>query len=378
MDEAQKREVEAQGGTVLGDGSIDPLIARAAVQMTRMPMVVSDPAQEDCPVIYCNEAFCELTGYGRAEIIGRNCRFLQGPDTDPATVRRIAAGLAEQRHVEEELYNYRKDGRGLWIALQISPIFDENGTLRYFFGSQIDITQRREAERRRARHIESIGALCSGVAHEFNNLMMIAVGSITQARKQAVDPRQAERLERAAWAAQRAGDQAAQLLDLAHHQAALGDLLDLNKELRDLAGTLEQVVGPDVQVVLDLTAAPVVARVDRGQLERVLLSLVRNAAEAMPQGGEARIATAVTGGPGPLATVQVVVSDTGAGMPPEIAARATEAFFTTKDVRKATGLGLFLALGFAEQAGGRLSIDTTPGEGTTVTLTVPGGSGADQ
>ncbi|MFL5333308.1 MAG: PAS domain-containing protein [Geminicoccaceae bacterium] len=346
------------------------------MDMTRTPMVLADPNLADCPIVYCNDAFCTMTGYDRAEILGRNCRFLQGPDTDPAAVRRIAEALAGHRHVEEEIYNYRKDGRGVWLAVHISPVFDTDGALRYFFGSQIDISRRRETERLRARHIESIGALCTGVAHEFNNLMTIAVGSIAQALKQAVDLHQRQRLDRAAWAAQRAGEQASHLLGLARRQTAAGEPVDLNLAVQAMQGTMARVTGPEVRIVLELSAAPAVARLDHGQLERVLLSLVRNAAEAMPEGGAVTIATSVTGTPGATATVQIAVSDTGSGMPPEVVGRATEAFFTTKDARTATGMGLFLALGFVEQAGGRLSIDTQSGCGTTVRLVIPCGMGA--
>jgi PAS domain S-box-containing protein len=356
----------------------DPAAFRAAVQLTRMPMVLADPNLEDCPVVYCNDAFCDMTGYERAEILGRNCRFLQGPDTDRDAVRRVAEALAQRRHVHEELYNYRKDGRGLWVALEISPVFDEDGSLRFFFGSQVDITRRREAELLQAKQIESIRALSTGVAHEFNNLMTAVIGSVAQAMTQAVDPRQRQRLERAAWAAQRAGEQASQLLDLAQRQSAASSPVDLNLAVQRLKETMLQLVGPDVQVVLDLAEVPVVAKIDAGQFERVLLALVRNAAEATPQGGPVTVSTSARSVPGDTASVQVTVSDSGAGMPPEIAARATEAFFTTKGAHAATGLGLFLALGFAEQAGGRLSIESAPGYGTTVTLVLPSAADAPQ
>ena len=306
------------------------------------------------------------------EVLGRNCRFLQGPDTDCEAVRRIAEALAARRHVHEEIYNYRKDGRGLWFSLDISPVFDQDGTLRFFFASQIDITRRRDVELVQTKHIESIGALTSGVAHEFNNLMTVVAGSTEQALKQAVDARQRQRLERAAWAAQRAGEQASHLLRLARRQGGAVGLLDLNQIVRKLQGLMLQIAGPKVQVVFDLTTAPAVARLDAGQLEHVLLHLVSNATEAMPDGGTATIATSASGVPGGSGNVQVSVSDTGSGMPPEVAERATEAFFTTKDQHTAAGLGLFVALGFAEQAGGTLLVDTKPGHGTTVRLVVPG------
>ena len=371
MDVSQQQSPASPGSAVLGQGMTDPAAFRAAVQLTRMPMVLADPNLKDCPVVYCNDSFCEMTGYARAEILGRNCRFLQGPDTDREAVRRIAEALAQRRHVHEDLYNYRKDGRGLWVALEISPVFDEDGSLRFFFGSQVDITRRREAELLQSRHIESIRALSMGVAHEFNNLMTVVTGSVAQAMKQAVDPRQHQRLERAAWAAQRAGEQASQLLDLAQRQNAEGGAVDLNLAVQRLKDSMLQLAGPDVRVALDLAAVPIVAKLDAGHFERVVLALVRNAAEAMPQGGTVTVSTSARGIPGDTATVQITVSDQGSGMPPEIAARATEAFFTTKGAHAATGLGLFLALGFAEQAGGRLAIESEPGGGTTVKLVLP-------
>jgi signal transduction histidine kinase len=206
--------------------------------------------------------------------------------------------------------------------------------------------------------------------------MTVVTGSVAQAMKQAVDPRQHQRLERAAWAAQRAGEQASQLLDLAHRQSAEGGAVDLNLVVRRLKDTMLQLAGPGVLVVLNLAAVPVVAKLGTGQFERVLLALVRNAAEAMPQGGAVTVSTSAMGVPGDTATVQITVSDQGSGMPPEIAARATEAFFTTKGAHAATGLGLFLALGFAEQAGGKLSIESKPGCGTTVTLVLPSAADA--
>ena len=94
------------------------------MQTTRMAMVLSDPRQPDAPIIYCNPAFCEQTGYPEDEVIGRNCRFLQGPATDQATVKRIADALSAREHVLEDIYNYRRDGRGFWNALHVSPMWD--------------------------------------------------------------------------------------------------------------------------------------------------------------------------------------------------------------------------------------------------------------
>jgi PAS domain S-box-containing protein len=117
----------------------------SAVRATRMPMVITDPRQSDNPIVFCNDAFTRLTGYGRDEILGRNCRFLQGPATREADVAAVRAAVAERTSVEVDIQNYRKDGTTFWNALLISPVFVD-GELAYFFASQMDVTDRKRAE----------------------------------------------------------------------------------------------------------------------------------------------------------------------------------------------------------------------------------------
>lgn len=121
-------------------GSGDPFAA--AVRATRMPMVITDPSKPDNPIVFCNEAFQTLTGYDRDEIVGRNCRFLQGPDTDRATVMKIRCAIEAGGDVEAELLNYRKDGSTFWNALYLSPVRGETGDIQFFFASQLDVSER--------------------------------------------------------------------------------------------------------------------------------------------------------------------------------------------------------------------------------------------
>ena len=122
-------------------GGSDPFAA--AVRATRMPMLITDPRQEDNPIVFVNDAFARLTGYDRSETLGTNCRFLQGPDTDKDDVARVREAIAQQVPIEVELLNYRKDGTTFWNRLLISPVFD-GGELTYFFASQFDVTVERE------------------------------------------------------------------------------------------------------------------------------------------------------------------------------------------------------------------------------------------
>jgi PAS domain S-box-containing protein len=153
-------------------------LALVAVERTRMPMVVTDPRQPDAPIVLANQAFLDLTGYTAEEVLGRNCRFLQGRRTAAADIDTIRRGLAENQDVDVELLNYRKDGSTFINQLSISLVFGENGELLYYFGSQKDVTERRrmqaleETERR----------LLMEVDHRAMNVMAIVQSVVRMSR----------------------------------------------------------------------------------------------------------------------------------------------------------------------------------------------------
>ena len=124
------------------DRHTDPFVA--AVHATRMPMIITNPRLPDNPVVFVNDSFVRLTGYERGEIIGRNCRFLQGPDTDPATRQALHDAVKEVRPIEVDIRNYRKSGEPFWNRLLMAPVFDADQRLAYFFASQVDVTLERE------------------------------------------------------------------------------------------------------------------------------------------------------------------------------------------------------------------------------------------
>jgi len=125
-------------------GRADPFAA--AVRATRMAMVITDPSQPDNPIVFANEAFQRLTGYDLEEIIGRNCRFLQGPNTDRAAVDRVRDAIAQGESIEIDLLNYRKDGTTFWNAFYMSAVHAEDGKVQFFFASLLDVTERTEAQ----------------------------------------------------------------------------------------------------------------------------------------------------------------------------------------------------------------------------------------
>ena len=133
-DDANRIEAEMVGHSP----SHDPFTA--AVRATRMPMVITNPRLPENPIVFVNDSFCRLTGYPREETLGRNCRFLQGPDTRPEDVARVRAAVAERRSIEIDLRNYRRDGTAFWNRVLLAPVYDEAGDLTYFFASQFDVT----------------------------------------------------------------------------------------------------------------------------------------------------------------------------------------------------------------------------------------------
>lgn len=154
-------DAERIAAEVLGlDRGTDPFVA--AVRATRMPMLITDPRLDDNPIVFVNDAFCGLTGYDRDEILGRNCRFLQGPETDPAVVAQLHDAVEQPRSVTLDLRNYRKDGSAFWNRLFMAPVPDANGDLAYFFASLVDVSD----ERRRWEGLETVNAALAGQLQE--------------------------------------------------------------------------------------------------------------------------------------------------------------------------------------------------------------------
>ncbi|HEX9464516.1 MAG TPA: ATP-binding protein [Alphaproteobacteria bacterium] len=247
-----------------------------------------------------------------------------------------------------------------------------------------EVTRRREAESAlyQAQKLEAVGQLTGGVAHDFNNLLMVISGNLDLLSKAVTD----ERLRRLIGAAQKGATRGqqltAQLLAFARRQTLRPETSNVNDLVREFDVLAGRLMGEAYEIEFDLSPGAWPCHVDPAQLGSALLNLVLNARDAMPRGGQLAVRTRnVTidtneaAKYGPEATigdyVLIEVEDTGAGMPPQVVARATEPFFTTKEIGKGTGLGLSQVYGFVRQSGGFLVIQSAPEQGTRVQIYLP-------
>jgi signal transduction histidine kinase len=241
---------------------------------------------------------------------------------------------------------------------------------------EMDRRARTEAELRQAQKIEALGQLTGGVAHDFNNLLAVLQGCLEMLSGRQSNDRLQMRVDLALETVARGIRLTRQLLAFARHQPASVASLDLNEQLRGMAELLARTVGSGVEIETDLAADLWPIEADPTRLELVVINLAINARDAMPDGGTLCIRTANQMLPAEAVSlpqegrefVDLEVSDTGTGMPPEVAGRAFEPFFTTKKPDKGTGLGLSMADEFARQSGGSAMIRTEIGRGTAVTL----------
>ena len=353
----------------------------AAIEMTRMPMVLTDPRQDDNPIVFANNAFLDLTGYDQDQVLGRNCRFLQGSQTDRAVVAQLRTAIAERRAISVELLNYRRDGSPFWNGVFLGPVYDDAGELLFFFASQLDVSRRKDAESNafQSQKMESIGQLTAGLAHDFNNLLQVVNGSLELMAMKREDQRAFKRYHEAALtAAQRGTKLTAQLLSFARRSRLEPRPVEISSLVSEIAELLESTVGSRVDLQLNLRRRLPNIEVDPVHFETALINVVTNARDAIESGGTITITTSLK----PVATDEIIgldagnyvlleIEDNGAGMAQNVLDRAVEPFFTTKPKGAGTGLGLAMAQGFAQQSDGVLTLTSNAGEGTTVRFFFP-------
>lgn len=380
-------------GAEASDGELALLSQDALQAIARaegVPLVVTDPAQADNPIVYANQAFLDLTGYAAGDVLGRNCRFMQGPETDPRALELLRVGLAGKQETVVELLNYRRDGTPFWNELVVAPVSDGKDGVRYYIGLSRDVTRRREADQSlyQAQKMDALGQLTGGLAHDLHNLLQVMVGYLDMIRlqngREQPDPRRIQRsVENALGAADRARTLTQQLLAFSRRQKLEARSTDLNALLQDMQPSIQRILGTDVALEARLAPDLWSCKVDPLQAESALRNLLLNAYDALAgvSPREVRISTEnawvasedVGLGddlqPGPY--VCVSVTDSGAGIPFEHLGRVIDPFFTTKGAGPGSGLGLSMVYGFARQSGGTLRVLSGQGIGTTVSLFFP-------
>ena len=268
-------------------GKGDPFAA--AMRATRMSMIITDPRLPDNPIVFANDAFLRLSGYGRAEVLGRNCRFLQGPLTDESAITKIREHISAQDDISIDILNYRKDGSSFWNALFISPVSNESGELLFYFASQLDVSDRKKAEHRaiadkdmfelavkeRTIELESALETQKALLHEVdhrvkNNLQMISSLLMMQSRSIK------DEATRASLTAALARIEALSTVHRRLYQSDNVSTFDVADFIQDLVSDLVAASGMNIEKHLDLQ--PVFVSADRAApLALIVNELVTNA-----------------------------------------------------------------------------------------------------
>ena len=333
---------------------------------------------------------CErLFGWQAEEVRGRNVAMLMpSPDRerhDEYMARYRQTGERRIVGTGREVQGLRKDGVLFPCELSVAEL--RLGGVQSFIGVVRDLTERKRIEQEllHAQKMEALGQLTGGIAHDFNNLLTVIGGNLEMLEATLTDGEQQAIAKEAREAAELGAQLTSRLLGFARRQALQPRLSNANELILDMSDLLRRTLGQAVRISTVLASRLRPVRVDPGQLQNAVLNLAINGRDAMADGGElivetanARLDSADVAGlslaPGDY--VAISVTDTGAGMNPELKARAVEPFFTTKPAGLGSGLGLSMVYGFARQSGGDLRIESEPGLGTTVIIYLPQSSEA--
>jgi PAS domain S-box-containing protein len=333
---------------------------------------------------YVNPAFEEISGYGREEVIGRTPNILSSGKQGQSFYAEMWDTIRSGRTWRGRIVNRHKNGALFTEEAAISPVFGESGTITHFVSVKRDVTRELllEEQFRQAQKMEAVGQLAGGVAHDFNNLLALILG-YTDLLLEGVpenDSRRADILE-----VRKAGERAAaltrQLLAFSRKQVMRNERINLSAVAAGMEEMLRRLIGSDVELAFVLRPDTAMVIGDAGQIEQVIMNLVLNARDAMPRGGRITIETAnvdldreyvathLTARVGPH--VMLSVADNGEGMSAEVKARVFEAFFTTKEQGRGTGLGLATVYGIVKQSGGNIWVYSEPRLGTTFKIYFP-------
>jgi two-component system, cell cycle sensor histidine kinase and response regulator CckA len=322
-----------------------------------------------------------LIGYDHDEAVGRHFHtFFTAEDQAAQLPEQILASARAHGSARSEGWRPRKDGSQLWAESTVTALVGEDGAPQGFGAVTHDVTKRRRAEDElhQAQKLEALARLAGGVAHDFNNLLAAILGYGEVLGERVVnDPEARSEVQQIVGAAGRARDLVNQLLAFSRKQGFDRRPLDLAAVVAELEPMLRRLLGDRVELETRLVAEGAQVVADRGQVEQVLMNLVANAQDALPDGGRVTVevrearAEECAGMEAPGGGLALSVIDTGVGMDAATAECALDPFFTTKEAGPGAGLGLSTVYGIVRQSGGTVLIDSAPGEGTTVTVLMP-------
>lgn len=336
-------------------------------------------------ITYANDKFCQISGYDHKELIGQNHRILNSGHHPESFFTDMYRTIANGKSWHDEIKNRAKDGSYYWVDSTIAPFKDANEKIIQYVAIRTDITERKEAEEERLRQfqkMEVLGQLTGSVAHDFNNVLTVLNCNIGLLKSQnSAEEREHGLIDECMEAVALGSSLTSRLTNFVRKEAVAIARIDLSALIVGFSDLLDRSVGKDVSIEFMLPDNALLVLADAALVEVALLNLVMNARDAMPGDGKITVSLNKTNideaadpFPGrdnqkPYALLQI--SDTGTGMPPEIKERVFEAFFTTKDEGKGTGLGLNTVQDLARSAGGFIQLESEPGKGTTVKIFFP-------
>jgi PAS domain S-box-containing protein len=353
----------------------------AVIEQMAESVVISDKQGQ---IIYVNPAFEQLTGYSRAEAVGCNPRILKSGRQPDGLYQELWQTISTGRIWYGQFVNKKKDGSFFTEEATITPIRDKQGQVVNYVAVKRDVTRELQLEEQyhQSQKMEAIGLLAGGIAHDFNNLLTAINGFAELMQlKLAPDSPGQELAGKILRAGHRAADLVRQLLAFSRRQIVEPRVVDLNALVGDVEKILGRLIGEHIRFETILAADLGLIQADPNQLEQIILNLVVNARDAMPDGGHLTIETAnVVLDADDMAKhfelepgeyVMLTVSDTGCGMSDDVKARIFEPFFTTKEMGKGTGLGLATVFGIVKQNKGYIWVYSEARQGTSFKIYLP-------
>lgn len=336
-----------------------------------------------------NRACEKLFGYQSAEVVGNNVKMLMPPDIerehDQYLINYQTTGIRKIIGISREVVGQRKDGSTFPMHLAVGEATHLGEPI--YVGIIRDLSERDQVESqlRQSQKMEAVGQLTGGLAHDFNNILMLISVNVEALLDQEVPARTRERLEQIEKSASRAAELTQQLLAYSRRQPLQPRLTDLNELVFATSKLLGRTLGEHIEIEAILADDLWITNVDRTQLETSLVNLSLNARDAMPGGGQLLIETRnvildqdyVSQNPDVAvgAYAMLAVTDTGTGIPPDALEKVFEPFFTTKEVGRGTGLGLSMVYGFIKQSNGHIKVYSELNRGTSIKMYLPRADG---